>query len=186
MWMPDGLSERPACPEIQRVGQSVEETVKGLVDDGMIHIEKVGTVNLYWSFASESSLAISRALQALRSERHQLEQERCSLQMALEKSAADRLVNEMREKNLREIKVLKQDIADMKAKLSHYSKNDPKFLEEQMKLRNLYKSGAEIWTENLTLMMSYCRDEYQIDRQKFCAQFDLPEDFEEIPESADG
>lgn len=106
--------------------------------------------------------------------------------MALEKSAADRLVNEMREKNLREIKVLKQDIADMKAKLSHYSKNDPKFLEEQMKLRNLYKSGAEIWTENLTLMMSYCRDEYQIDRQKFCAQFDLPEDFEEIPESADG
>lgn len=75
------------------VAQSVEETVKSLVDDGMVHIEKVGTVNLFWSFSSESSLATSRALVALRAERDRLEKERSLLQNALEKSVADRLAN---------------------------------------------------------------------------------------------
>jgi len=161
------------------VAQSVEETVKSLVDDGMVHMEKVGTVNLFWSFSSESSLATTRALVALKGERDRLEKERGLLQSALEKSAADRLANEERESNLREIKVLRQDISDMKAKLKMHSNNDPHVLAEKMRLCQLYKSGAEVWTENLSMMMSYCRNEYQIDREKFCAQFELADDFED-------
>ncbi|KAA1138883.1 hypothetical protein PGTUg99_027295 [Puccinia graminis f. sp. tritici] len=161
------------------VAQSVEETVKSLVDDGMVHVEKVGTVNLFWSFSSEASLATSRALTGLKSERDRLEKERGELQTALDKSAADRLASEERESNLREIEVLRQDIAEMKAKLKVQSSNDPQVFEEKMRLCQLYKSGAEVWTENLSMMMSYCRNEYQIDRQKFCAQFELAEDFEE-------
>jgi hypothetical protein len=75
------------------VAQSVEETVKSLIDDGLVHVEKVGTVNLFWSFSSEASLATSRALTKLRTERDRLESENAELQKALQKSAADRLVN---------------------------------------------------------------------------------------------
>ncbi|OAV88189.1 hypothetical protein PTTG_00686 [Puccinia triticina 1-1 BBBD Race 1] len=161
---------------------SVEQTVKSLVDDGLVHVEKVGTVNLFWSFSSEASLATSRALAGLKAERDRLEEERRVLQSALEKAAADRAANEERENNLREIKVLRQDISDMRAKLKVLSNNDPQVFEEKMRVCQLYKSGAEVWTENLSMMMSYCRNEYQIDRAKFCAQFDLAEDFEEAPE----
>ncbi|KAI7956520.1 hypothetical protein MJO28_003615 [Puccinia striiformis f. sp. tritici] len=164
------------------VAQSVEETVKSLVDDGMVHIEKVGTINLFWSFSSESSLATSRALDTLRSEKERLEKERIELQSQLEKSAADRSANEERENNLREIKVLRQDISDIKDKLKLHSINDPHVVEEKMRICELYKSGAEIWTENLSIMMSHCRNQYQIDRYKFCGQFELEEDFEEALE----
>ncbi|PLW06218.1 hypothetical protein PCANC_26266 [Puccinia coronata f. sp. avenae] len=161
------------------VAQSVEETVKSLIDDGLVHVEKVGTVNLFWSFSSEASLATSRALTKLRTERDRLESENAELQKALQKSAADRLVNEERENNLREIKVLRQDISDMKSKLKMHSNNDPEILAEKMRLCQLYKNGAEVWTENLSMMMSYCRNEYQLDREKFCSQFELSDDFEE-------
>ncbi|KAH9440822.1 hypothetical protein Pst134EA_033000 [Puccinia striiformis f. sp. tritici] len=164
------------------VAQSVEETVKSLVDDGMVHIEKVGTINLFWSFSSESSLATSRALDTLRAEKERLEKERIDLQSQLEKSAADRSANEERENNLREIKVLRQDISDIKDKLKLHSINDPHVVEEKMRICELYKSGAEIWTENLSIMMSHCRNQYQIDRYKFCGQFELEEDFEEALE----
>ncbi|PLW43150.1 hypothetical protein PCASD_08044 [Puccinia coronata f. sp. avenae] len=161
------------------VAQSVEETLKSLIDDGLVHVEKVGTVNLFWSFSSEASLATSRALTQLRTERDRLESENAELQKALQKSAADRLVNEERENNLREIKVLRQDISDMKSKLKMHSNNDPEILAEKMRLCQLYKNGAEVWTENLSMMMSYCRNEYQLDREKFCSQFELSDDFEE-------
>jgi hypothetical protein len=35
------------------------------------------------------------------------------------------------------------------------------------------------YVENLSMMMSYCRNEYQLDREKFCSQFELSDDFEE-------
>ncbi|POW16396.1 hypothetical protein PSHT_06740 [Puccinia striiformis] len=159
------------------VAQSVEETVKSLVDDGMWARLICSGVSL----PSRVSLLLGTGY-SLDAEKERLEKERIDLQSQLEKSAADRSANEERENNLREIKVLRQDISDIKDKLKLHSINDPHVVEEKMRLCELYKSGAEIWTENLSIMMSHCRNQYQIDRYKFCGQFELEEDFEEALE----
>ncbi|MBW0532195.1 hypothetical protein O181_071910 [Austropuccinia psidii MF-1] len=168
------------------VSQSVEDIVKELVDDGLVQTEKIGTINVYWSFPSQSSKTISKAIDALSAEYNAVNETTEEIKANLESAAKDRQANVEREDNLKEIQVLRQNIAEMKAQLKKYNNCDPHNQEEKAKLCSLYKTGAEIWTENLSILMSYCRDNYRIDRHGFCAQFDLPINFEEILEEIEG
>lgn len=43
---------------MRAVPQSVKDVAQGLVDDGDIMLDKVGTTNYYWSFPSQTLITV--------------------------------------------------------------------------------------------------------------------------------
>ena len=44
------------------VGQTVKEVIEGLVADGLVTTEKVGTSNYYWSYPGQATLMVTNCL----------------------------------------------------------------------------------------------------------------------------
>ncbi|KAI8451336.1 meiotic nuclear division protein 1 [Phakopsora pachyrhizi] len=151
------------------VTQSVEETIKSLIDDDLIRSEKIGTTNTIWSFRSDQSNKTLKDFEKLKTELDQI----------VSRLESDRSKSDERQDNLREIKMLKRDINEIKLKLQQFRKSDPTLIKDKIKLCNNYKQGLEIWTDNLMNLMSYCKAIYHLTKTDFCNQFDLPLDFDD-------
>ena len=50
------------------VFQAVKDVVQSLVDDSVVHVDKIGTSNIYWAFPGEASAALSNKLKSLECE----------------------------------------------------------------------------------------------------------------------
>lgn len=62
-----------------------------LVDDGLVKLEKVGSVNLYWSFTSDQSVTLNRALKKHEQELQELKRSNLELQRIVDQESVDRV-----------------------------------------------------------------------------------------------
>ncbi|KAI8461733.1 meiotic nuclear division protein 1 [Phakopsora pachyrhizi] len=161
------------------VTQSVEETIKSLIDDDLIRSEKIGTTNIIWSFRSDQSNKTLKDFEKLKTEVKALRCSNSELDQIVSRLELDRSKSDEGQDNLREIKMLKRDINEIKLKLQQFRKSDPTLIKDKIKLCNDYKQGLEIWTDNLMNLMSYCKAIYHLTKTDFCNQFDLPLDFDD-------
>ncbi|CAH7670132.1 Mnd1 family-domain-containing protein [Phakopsora pachyrhizi] len=150
------------------VTQSVEETIKSLIDDDLIRSEKIGTTNIIWSFRSDQSNKALKDFEKLKTEVKALRCSNSEFDQIVSRLESDRSKSDERQDNLREIKMLKRDINEIKLKLQQFSKSDPTLIKDKIKLCNDYKQGLEIWTAI-----------YHLTKTDFCNQFDLPLDFDD-------
>ncbi|KAI8448803.1 meiotic nuclear division protein 1, partial [Phakopsora pachyrhizi] len=139
------------------VTQSVEETIKSLIDDDLIRSEKIGTTNIIWSIRSYQSNKTLKDFEKLKTEVKALRCSNSEFDQIVSRLESDRSKSDERQDNLREIKMLKRDINEIKLKLQQFSKSDPTLIKDKIKLCNDYKQGLEIWTDNLMNLMSYCK-----------------------------
>ncbi|KAI8454679.1 meiotic nuclear division protein 1 [Phakopsora pachyrhizi] len=154
------------------VTQSVEETIKSLIDDDLIRSEKIGTTNIIWSFRSDQSNKTLKDFEKLKTEVKALRCSNSELDWIVSRLESDRSKSDERQDNLR-------DINEIKLKLQQFRKSDPTLIIDKIKLCNDYKQGLEIWTDNLMNLMSYCKAIYHLAKTDFCNQFDLPLDFDD-------
>ncbi|KAI8457285.1 meiotic nuclear division protein 1 [Phakopsora pachyrhizi] len=128
------------------VTQSVEETIKSFIDDDLIRSEKIGTTNIIWSFRSDQSNKTLKDFEKLKTEVKALRCSNSELDQIVSRLELDRSKSDERQDNLREIKMLKRDINEIKLKLQQFRKSDPTLIKDKIKLCNDYKQGLKIWT----------------------------------------
>ncbi|KAG0147220.1 hypothetical protein CROQUDRAFT_656324 [Cronartium quercuum f. sp. fusiforme G11] len=162
------------------VSQSVEDTVKSLVDDGLVKLEKVGSVNLYWSFTSEQAVSINRAIKKQDQELQILKASVLNLERTVELESVDREDTLERQIGLQDILQLQTIIKALQEELEKCTVMNSERIEEKVKLCELYKSGAENWTDNLSTLAKHCLDQFMMDHSTFCREFGLEVDFEDL------
>ncbi|KAI8461851.1 Mnd1 family-domain-containing protein [Phakopsora pachyrhizi] len=146
------------------VTQSVEETIKSLIDDDLIRSEKIGTTNIIWSFRSDQSNKTLKDFEKLKTEVEALRSSNLELDQLVSRLEFDRSKSDERQDNLREIKMLNREISEIELKLQQFRQSDPTLIKDKNNLINL---------------MSYCKAIYHLTKTDFCNQFDLPIDFDD-------
>jgi hypothetical protein len=71
------------------VFQAVKDVVQSLVDDSMVHVDKIGTSNWYWAFPGEVTAQLSTKLQGLDQELERCAGEAAEMEDRLDKAAKD-------------------------------------------------------------------------------------------------
>lgn len=161
------------------VSQSVEDTLKSLVDDGLVKLEKVGSINLYWSFTSEQSVTINKAIKKQNEEFEKLKVQKSELEHAIDLEKVDRVESVERQVGLQDLLELKTSIKSLQEEFERLHATDPARIEEKEKECQLYKAGAENWTENLSILAKHCKHQFMMDEITFCREFGLDIGFED-------
>lgn len=60
--------------------QSIKEVLQSLVDDDLVHQERIGISNYFWSFPSEAAVKMRRDSERLRAQLERARAERASLE----------------------------------------------------------------------------------------------------------
>ena len=63
--------------------QAVKDVVQSLVDDDLVHVDKIGTMNWYWAFPGEATNKARAALEAAESTKAQMDAEIAALAKAV-------------------------------------------------------------------------------------------------------
>ncbi|CAH7673147.1 meiotic nuclear division protein 1 [Phakopsora pachyrhizi] len=150
------------------VTQSVEETIKSLIDDDLIRSEKIGTTNIIWSIRSDQSNKTLKDFEKLKTEVKALRCSNSEFDQIVSRLESDRSKSDERQDNLREIKMLKRDINEIKLKLQQFSKSDPTLIKDKSSVLTMVNSYS-----------LYCKAIYHLTKTDFCNQFDLPLDFDD-------
>ncbi|KAH9812225.1 meiotic nuclear division protein 1 [Melampsora americana] len=161
------------------VSQSVEDTLKNLVDDGLVKLEKVGSINLYWSFTSEQSVTINQAIQKQNEEIEKLNSSKSELEHSIKLEKVDRVESVEREVGLQDLLELQTCIKSLQEEIERLHATDPVRIEEKEKECQLFKAGAENWTENLSILAKHCRNQFMMEEVTFCREFGLEIGFED-------
>ncbi|GAO52270.1 meiotic nuclear division protein 1 [Saitoella complicata NRRL Y-17804] len=151
--------EKIASNKKKIVAMTVKEVLQGLVDDGLVKSEKIGTSIYYWSFPSDSHHLRSQRIAALENELVTLETVQSSLTNNLELEKAERVESEERRALLKEVKACEEQVKAMKDELGRYTENDPVLLEAKRAAANSARQAANMWTDNIFILQQYLRDQ---------------------------
>lgn len=136
----------------------VKEYLQALSDDGKIHVEKIGSGNWYWSFASEETARRTSELAKLRAEMEGATKAVSELREKLTAARAERADGEG--EGEREILVTKQEVLwdevkVLRKELAAYADADPGEVERKIKEVDVFRANAERWTDNLMIVEGY-------------------------------
>ena len=70
--------------------QSVKEVVQSLVDDDLVHQEKIGSSNYFWAFPSEASMKVEMEVADLTQRIGQLKMKKDAVEEAIEEVRSQR------------------------------------------------------------------------------------------------
>ena len=136
----------------------VKEYLQALSDEGKIHVEKIGSGNWYWSFASEETALRTSELAKLRAEMESVTKAVNELEGKLAAARAERAEGEEEgewEMLMTKQEALSDEVNTLKKELAGYADADPGELERKVKEVKAFKAKAERWTDNLMLVEGY-------------------------------
>lgn len=136
----------------------VKEYLQALSDDGKIHVEKIGSGNWYWSFASEETALRTSELAKLRAEMEGATKAVAELEGKVAAARAERADGEEegeREMLLTKQETLSNEVITLKKELAGHADADPGEVERKLKEVEAFKAKAERWTDNLMLVEGY-------------------------------
>ncbi|XP_053610785.1 meiotic nuclear division protein 1 homolog [Plodia interpunctella] len=160
--------------------QSVKEVVQSLVDDHLVDSEKIGTSIYFWSFPSKAITAKKRKLNELQNELDDCNKKLKRTEDAIATESVGRENNADRAATLAELdEVVKQE-ESLKKELQKYRDCDPEYI-SQLKIdtENL-KMAINRWTENIYILKSYIKNNFQMDNNVIDQSFGIPQDLDYI------
>ena len=136
----------------------VKEYLQVLSDDGKIHVEKIGSGNWYWSFASEETARRTTELAKLKTEMELLTKAVGELEEKVSAARAERADGEAegeREMLLSKQGFLTEEVGTLKKELASYANADPGEVKRKVKEAEMFKAAAERWTDNILSLEGY-------------------------------
>ena len=139
----------------------VKEYLQALSDDGKIHVEKIGSGNWYWSFASEETARRTLELAKLKAEMEGVAkgveelEEKVAAAARAEREAEEKEGEGEREALEGKVWALEEEVKGLKKELEVYKDADPGELERKQAEVEGFKARAERWTDNLFLVEGY-------------------------------
>lgn len=138
--------------------QTVEETVKSLMYDGLIEQDKIGSGNFFWSFPAKAYIASKAKLDDLES---QIAKDKATIEQLQEKiklaqaQQGDDAAAARREAKMQKLEHLKSEKVAIDKLLAAHSDNDPEVVAALEQKCKKAKLAAERWTDNCWAVKSY-------------------------------
>ena len=131
--------------------------LQALSDENMINVEKIGSGNWYWSFASENKKIRQKALENAKSTHDKAAAVADDLKQKLAEAQAQREEEEdmldsgaeTREELVASKAVLESEVKDLQKQLAAYTDTDPTEVERKVKEVQRFKAEAEQYTDDI-------------------------------------
>ncbi|KAL5523845.1 hypothetical protein ACEPAG_8018 [Sanghuangporus baumii] len=162
------------------VSQSVKEVLQGLVDDGLVQADKIGSSNFFWSFPSQRGAIVNNRLSAAKEARANLQVQLQELQENIEKEKTLRPDNDERASTLEELESTKVQLTELEKELAQYGSCDPAKIEAKRRATKLAHEAAVRWTDNVGILIPYMSRQNGTDPNDIRAYLEIGEDFEDI------
>lgn len=172
--------EKIAPKEKGIVAQSVKDVVQSLVDDGLVDTDKIGTSVYFWAFPSKAANNRKRRLSELQNKVDESGKKLKKLEEQVTEAKSGREDSEERNNMLKELLDNKKTLAELKSKIEEYKDCDPEVLEEMKKQITEYKDAANMWTDNIFSIKSWCQKKFFIEEAILNKQFEIPEDLDYV------
>ncbi|PWA02915.1 hypothetical protein BB558_000916 [Smittium angustum] len=157
---------------------TIKDTLQALVDDGLAHLEKIGTSNYYWAFPSEGAVKRRKKLQDLEKTHNELQEQKSNLEKAIEEGQKGKEQTATLEEELAALEAIYQKDTQ---NIERFKECDPETLRGLQEKTKISKAAANRWTDNTFILQSWCRDKFNIDQSDFNKQFGIKDDFDNIP-----
>eukprot|EP00050_Salpingoeca_kvevrii_P007756 m.298375 g.298375 ORF g.298375 m.298375 type:complete len:206 (-) comp13854_c0_seq1:144-761(-) len=169
------------CPkDTGIVAGAIKDVLQGLIDDSLVHCEKIGTSNYYWAFPSETGQTKKRKLRDLEEEVEELSNKKIALESKLaemqdatddpeECAALAAKHDELKTENER----LKKQVAQVMS-------CDPDVLRDKKRKAKVALEAANRWTDNVFTIKSFCQRKFGVDEATVNRQLGIKSDFDYI------
>ncbi|XP_011302408.1 meiotic nuclear division protein 1 homolog [Fopius arisanus] len=172
--------EKIASQEKGIVIQSVKDVLQALVDDGIVNSDKIGSAIYFWAFPGEKIIAVEQRIaesnKAIVAGEFKLQK----LNAEIEKIGVNKEENEQRETIIQELQQLKRKEIELIKQIGNFSDSDPEVVEKIVERAKQYKEAANVWTDNIFSIQSWCKNKFDISNDTLNKQFRIPEDLEYV------
>ena len=137
------------------VFQAVKDVVQSLVDDSLVHMDKVGTSNWFWSFPGAADAAVRARLEAVELEAAQVDAETRDISARVEKAEAECPETEDRvaaRAALESAEALHECLTAEEAK---FASGDDAMFRTMRSATPMAKEAANRWTDNVFALKSW-------------------------------
>ena len=145
---------------------AVKDYLQALTDEGRIRVEKIGSGNWYWSFASEEKKSRENTLAKLRDEKMKVDASLRELEGKVKEASALRGEDPEREGLVGRRLVLEHEVDVLRKELEGYKDADPGEVERRRKEIKVLRGEAERWTDNIGILEGQMLDMMGGDREK--------------------
>ena len=155
-----------AFPSVASVnGMQLKDFVTSLQNENMITVEKIGSGNWYWNFASDEVRKREAALEDLNKKKQDCEKAIEASKAELGKIARTEEEKAEHQQLMAELESEKAEVAELDAELDGFRDGDPAELERKRKDANDLKTAAECWTDNIYILESQLAERMGGDRE---------------------
>ncbi|KAL7305770.1 meiotic nuclear division protein 1 homolog [Trichogramma pretiosum] len=161
------------------IQQAVQSVLQALVDDGLVHSDKIGTSVYFWSFPGEKIPQLENQIAECGKNIMVLESKLERLKLEVQKEEK----NEDFEKTkllIQEIEELTSKESELKKQISKFSDADPEVIAEINKKAKFFKDAANTWTDNIFSLKTWCNNKFNIEESALNKQFKIPEDLDYV------
>ncbi|CAL8467589.1 g7127 [Coccomyxa elongata] len=150
-----------AAPKKGVIAQSVKEVVQALVDDDLVHQDRIGASNFFWSFPSEAAVKLKNDVQQKTQQLTSQEKEMTSLEQKIQESRRGKEDSEARVKSLAEMQQLEIELRVVQDQLAQYAESDPQKVEAMKNGVDVAKGAANRWLDNTWALQTWCKKRFE-------------------------
>ena len=137
------------------VFQAVKEVVQSLVDDSLVHMDKVGTSNWFWSFPGAADAAVRARLEAVESEATRVDAESRDIARRVQTAQAECPETEDRVSARDALERAEATHASLKAEEATFASGDDAMMAAMREGTPMAKEAANRWTDNVFVLKSW-------------------------------
>ncbi|KXZ44841.1 hypothetical protein GPECTOR_61g794 [Gonium pectorale] len=152
------------------IAQAVQDVLQSLIDDDLVHCEKIGISNYYWAFPSEASVKIETEVKKYETELANTKRRRVEVESALAQHKAANPKTDERAKALARLNELKSRAAEVQGELAAYRDSDPETVAAMRAASEGAKLAANRWLDNTYSLLSWCKKKF-VGREAELAKF---------------
>ncbi|GAB6030188.1 Meiotic nuclear division protein 1 [Chamberlinius hualienensis] len=153
------------------VSQSVKDVIQGLVDDGLVDSEKIGTSIYFWAFPSKAVNNRKRKIDDLEGKLKEVSNKLKVTNESIAKAKIGREETEERRVILDKLETLKKEKETVIKSIQKFKDNDPEVLESMKKDVNISKEAINRWTDNIFAVKSWCKSKFFMEEETLNKQF---------------
>lgn len=149
------------APKKGVISQSVKEVLQSLVDDDMVHQDKIGISNFFWAFPSEAAVQLESALIKSQKQEQQNQEQLSSLKKKLQASMAGRQDTAERAAKLSDVTRREKELQDIQNQLEQYAESDPDKIKALNEAAGIAKDAANRWQDNCEALHDWCKRRFE-------------------------
>jgi len=140
--------------------QSIKDVLQSLVDDDLVHAEKIGVSNYFWSFPSEAAVKLDGEVNKLKTQLAARKADETKLKADLAKSQVGKEDSAERQNLVRQVSLLEAEVEANRLELSNYTANDPERYEALKQGATVAFDSANRWTDNVFCLQTWATKKF--------------------------